>query len=189
MSPEPSRYLPYGLMAVLVLVETYASRVRRSDAPRRFDPSFLPIILLIGGGYWLAVNLTYRWSPAAPNLGDWAVWTGAALTLAGAALRVWSVATLGRYFTYVVQVSADQQVVETGPYRLVRHPSYSGALLMGAGIGLSLRSPYAPLLIVGTSLLAYIIRIFVEERALAEGIGEPYRAYMRRTKRLIPFVW
>ena len=188
MSPELSRYLPYGLLAVMVAVETYASRVRRSDAPRRFDPSFIPIILLIGAGYGLAFNLA-NMRVSGPTLGVWASWIGAVSMLAGAALRVWSVATLGRYFTYAVQVSADQQVVETGPYRLVRHPSYSGALLMGAGIGLSLRSPYAPLLIVATSFVAYLIRIFVEERALAEGIGEAYRAYMRRTKRLIPFVW
>jgi len=104
-------------------------------------------------------------------------------------LRVWSVAVLGRYFTYVVQVSTDQQVVDTGPYRLIRHPSYTGALMMAGGIGLSLRHAWPPLLIVATSFTAYLIRMLVEEHALAQGLGEPYRAYMARTKRLIPFLW
>ena len=186
--PEPPRYLPYALLLLLGAVELYAGRVRRSDAPPRFDPSFAPIVLLIGVGYGVAFGVM-RGAQGGPVLGAWASWLGVVLTIAGAGLRVWSVAVLGRYFTYVVQVSPDQKVVETGPYRLIRHPSYSGALLMGAGIGLSIRQAYAPLVIVATSLAAYVIRIAVEERALAQGIGEPYRAYMRRTKRLIPYLW
>jgi protein-S-isoprenylcysteine O-methyltransferase Ste14 len=182
------RVIPYVLVVLLVLVELYAGRVRRSDAPPRIDWSFVPVILLIAAGYWLGFYLT-RTGGAGPLLGGWASWIGAAVFVAGAALRVWAIATLGRYFTVVVRVSPDQQVVEAGPYRLIRHPSYTGALLMGAGIGLSLRHAVAPLVIVATSLAAYLIRIVFEERALAEGIGEPYRAYMRRTKRLVPYLW
>jgi protein-S-isoprenylcysteine O-methyltransferase Ste14 len=183
-----SPFLPFWLLGVLAAVEVYASRVRRSDAQAQFDPSFIPIVLLIGGGYGVAFNLA-RSGHSGPGLGACASWLGAALTLAGAGLRVWSVAVLGRYFTYVVRVSSDQKVVETGPYRLVRHPSYSGAMLMASGIGLSLRHVWPLLVIVASSLLAYLIRIWVEERALAEGIGEPYRDYMRRTRRLVPYLW
>ena len=62
------------------------------------------------------------------------------------------------------------------------------ALLTGIGIGLSLR--FAAAVTIGvTSFLGYWIRIAVEERALADAIGEPYRAYMARTRRLIPFIW
>jgi protein-S-isoprenylcysteine O-methyltransferase Ste14 len=71
----------------------------------------------------------------------------------------------------------------------VRHPSYTGGLLTGIGIGLSLRYGLAPVIIGGAMLASYLIRIAVEERARAEGIGEPYRTYMTRTKRLIPLVW
>ena len=181
--------VPYALLGVLAGVEVYASRVRRTDAPRRIDWSFAPIILLIGGGYGAAFSLIGSRHAPGPRLAGWAVWAGAALALAGAALRVWSVATLGRYFTYVVQVSPDQKVVQDGPYRVIRHPSYTGALLMGAGIGLSTAYAFAPLAIVATSLAAYVIRILYEERALAAGIGEPYRDYMRHTKRLVPYVW
>jgi protein-S-isoprenylcysteine O-methyltransferase Ste14 len=186
--PALSPFLPYWLLGVLAAVEIYASRVRRRDTHTQFDPSFAPVVLLIGGGYGIAFSLV-RPGHGAASLGPWAAWLGATLAVAGAALRVWSVAVLGRYFTYVVRVSPDQKVVETGPYRLVRHPSYSGAMLMAAGIGLSLRHVWPLLIIVASSLLAYLIRIRVEERALAQGIGEPYRDYMRRTRRLIPYLW
>src|SRR5689334_22233986 len=120
-SPEPDamldQYILYALFGGLVVVEVYAGRVRRTDAERRIDFSFLPLIALIGGGYWLAFAASYRWGLGGPVLGVWAVWLGAVVFLPGAALRAWSVVTLGRYFTYVVQVSADQKVVEDGPYR------------------------------------------------------------------------
>jgi protein-S-isoprenylcysteine O-methyltransferase len=184
-----SRLVPIVLLALMAGTEMYASRVQRAEAPNRDRGSLFAVVALIAAGYWAAFGLWGYSSPPGPRLGAWALWAGAAVALSGIALRVWSVTTLGRYFTYVVKVTADQKVVDTGPYRLVRHPSYSGALLTGIGIGLSLRFAAAPVAIGVTSLLGYWIRIAVEERALAEGIGEPYRAYMARTKRLIPFIW
>lgn len=183
------RFAPYALVVLMMAVETYAGRLRREEAQTRDNGSLWAIYVLIALGYGLAFGLARGGQGPGPRLGEWATWAGVILALAGMALRVWSVATLGRYFTYVVKVSADQAVVETGPYRFVRHPSYSGALLTAIGIGLSLRYALAPLFAGGFSLIAYLIRIRVEERALAEGLGEPYRAYMARTKRLVPGVW
>lgn len=183
------RLVPYALVVLMIGVELYAGRLRREDAQTRDNGSLWVIYALIATGYGLAFGLARGRQGPGPQLGAWATWAGAVLALAGMALRGWSVATLGRYFTYVVKVSPDQAVVQTGPYRLLRHPSYAGAMLMAIGIGLSLRYALAPLFAGGFSLVAYVIRIRVEERALAEGIGEPYRAYMARTKRLVPGVW
>jgi protein-S-isoprenylcysteine O-methyltransferase len=184
-----NQLVPMVLLALMAGMEIYASRVRREEAANRDRGSFFAIAALIAAGYWAAFWL-WGWSvPPGPRFGVWGLWAGAAVALSGMALRVWSIATLGRYFTYVVKVTPDQKVMQTGPYRLVRHPSYTGALLTGIGIGLSLRFALAPLVIGVTSFLGYWIRMAVEERALADGIGEPYRAYMAHTKRLIPFIW
>ncbi len=185
---NPSRTVPLVLVALMILMEIYASRLSRSEAKTDDRGSLFAVWLLVGSGYAAAFSMWNGRLPVGPVLGVWAVWAGAALALAGMALRVWSIATLGRYFTYVVKVTPDQKVIEIGPYRLLRHPSYAGALLTGIGIGLSLRVAAAPSAIGVTSLAAYAIRMAVEERALAEGIGEPYRAYMARTKRLIPYL-
>ncbi|THD64729.1 isoprenylcysteine carboxylmethyltransferase family protein [Phenylobacterium sp.] len=180
--------VPVALIGLLMLLEAYANRQRRAGVASRDRGSLLAVVLLVGGGYWAAFAFWYG-APPPPRLGVSALWAGAAVALSGMALRLWAVATLGRYFTYTVKVSPDQKVVDNGPYHLLRHPSYTGALLMALGIGLSLRYAWAPLLIAGPSLVGYLIRIRVEERALAEGIGAHYRYYMERTKRLIPFVW
>jgi protein-S-isoprenylcysteine O-methyltransferase Ste14 len=185
----PDRLVPIVLLAGMAATEMYAGRLRRHEAPSRDGASLYAVIALIGVGYWVAFWLWAYPSDPGPRLGRWALGAGAAVATFGMGLRIWSVATLGRYFTYVVKVTPDQKVVETGPYRLIRHPSYTGGILIGLGIGLSLRLPIAPAVIGVTSFLGYWVRMRIEERALAEGIGEPYRAYMRRTWRLLPFVW
>jgi protein-S-isoprenylcysteine O-methyltransferase Ste14 len=183
------RLIPLVLVSLLICMEVYASRVRRAEAETRDRGSLLAVWGLVGLSYGAAFNLWSLRHPPGPMLGAWAMWVGAAVALCGMALRVWSVATLGRYFTYVVKVTEDQPVVQSGPYRLLRHPSYAGALLTALGIGLSLRVALAPVILVVVQFVAYSIRMGVEEKALSEGIGEPYRAYMRRTKRIVPYVW
>ena len=109
--------------------------------------------------------------------------------LAGIVLRQWSIRTLGRYFTFTVRVREEQPVVDFGPYKWVRHPSYSGALLTMTGVGMALSNWASLALILLFAAIGFAYRIPVEERALSEALGEPYLVYMRRTRRLIPFVF
>jgi len=113
---------------------------------------------------------------------------GILLMLAGMALRWYSIHVLGRYFTVVVATQPGQTVVDRGPYRLLRHPSYSGALLTILGLALALTNWFSILVAALFAVAGYSYRIAVEERTLLASLGEPYREYMKRTKRIIPFV-
>jgi protein-S-isoprenylcysteine O-methyltransferase Ste14 len=112
---------------------------------------------------------------------------GLIVAVAGIAFRWYAIARLGRFFTTRVMVASDQTVVDTGPYRLVRHPSYTGALLTVFGILLS-NTNWLTLACFVLAIPGFAYRIAVEESALVGGLGQPYRDYMRRTKRLIPYV-
>jgi protein-S-isoprenylcysteine O-methyltransferase len=118
-----------------------------------------------------------------------AVTAGLILVSFGLILRIWAIRTLGRFFTSTVRVQSDQIVVETGPYRLLRHPSYTGALLIGIGVGIALWSWIGLLLVAVLALPAYIHRVHAEESALGAGLGQPYLNYCQRTKRLVPFLY
>ena len=107
----------------------------------------------------------------------------------GLALRAWAVAALGRAFRTTVEVDAGQPVVSTGPYRWVRHPSYSGLLLIVAGCGLASGSWPVVAVCVVLPLLALVRRIHVEEAEMVSVLGDRYRVSQARTKRLIPGVW
>ena len=107
----------------------------------------------------------------------------------GLALRWYSIGYLGRFFTVDVAIHSGQRVIETGPYRFIRHPSYTGAMLAFLGLGLSLGNWWSLAVFILPTFLAFLVRIEVEERALAEAMGEQYRSYQLRTKRLVPFLY
>ena len=113
---------------------------------------------------------------------------GVMLLVLGSLLRRYCWRTLGEYFTGDVQVRVGQPVIRTGPYRLVRHPSYTGGILMNAGVGLALCSWLSLALMTLTAILTYVYRVRIEERALLETLGEPYRVYMRESRRFVPYI-
>jgi protein-S-isoprenylcysteine O-methyltransferase Ste14 len=113
---------------------------------------------------------------------------GLAVGLAGAALLVWACVLLGRFLMHAATVREDHAIIESGPYRLVRHPVYAGylALLLGTGVaslnvGLWLFWP--------VSLLGILIQATSEEQLLGERFGQSYERYARRTGRLVPGFW
>ena len=115
-------------------------------------------------------------------------WLGILLIYAGIALRLYAIHVLGAFFTTVVAVAPEQTVIETGPYRLIRHPSYTGFLITLLGFGLCLTNWLSLLVIMACALIGFSYRIRVEEQVLQEQLGQRYQEYMRHTKRLIPFV-
>lgn len=121
-------------------------------------------------------------------LPDWAYFLGIALMLTGVAVRQWAIAVLGRYFSQVVGVQQDQTVVQNGPYRLIRHPSYTGILLILVGFAFVFQCWAAVLVAVLSFGLAYGHRMLTEERFLVRELGNKYVEYMRHTKRIIPFL-
>ncbi|HEX7627250.1 MAG TPA: isoprenylcysteine carboxylmethyltransferase family protein [Gaiellaceae bacterium] len=149
--------------------------------------------LIVGLSFYLAVAaaLAIARVPALRlDANNW--WTfglGIAVVLAGVALRSWAIFSLGRYFRREVTIEPGQTIVRRGPYRVLRHPSYSGLFLILTGFGLAFGSwvgAAAALLIVFAGMLP---RIRVEERALARAFGPDYSDYANSTARVLPGVW
>jgi len=118
-----------------------------------------------------------------------ALWLGCALFGIGLALRWYSIVYLGRFFTVNVAIHSWHEVVDSGPYRLIRHPSYAGALIAFLGLALCLGNWMSLVLVMLPIFWAFGRRIAVEEDALASALGTPYINYMQRTKRLAPFIY
>jgi protein-S-isoprenylcysteine O-methyltransferase Ste14 len=178
-----------GIFAFLELRVRVRSALNRHGAPSdrgSFALLYLLISAGIAGGFLFATNV----HGAAISFARWPIFViGVVLMVAGIAIRQWAVALLGKFFTTDVRVHSDQPVIEAGPYRLLRHPSYTGLLLTLLGIGLALGNwaSLAALVVLPTAGL--VVRIRVEERALLDGIGEPYRRFAESRARLIPGVW
>lgn len=113
---------------------------------------------------------------------------GLTLIILGLAFRIWSIRTLGKFFTATVQITEGHRVVKSGPYAIVRHPSYLGAYAAIVGSALFLNA------IIGTAIAAlamfvvYRKRIAAEEATLINEFGEEYRDYRHATPAIVPFV-
>jgi len=157
---------------------------RRDD---RF--SMLAIGASIGIGITLAFNaprLVSAWIEAPPQL---LTGVGIALIWAGIGLRLWAVRTLGRFFRVTVTVQEDHRLVDTGPYARLRNPSYTGAMITLAGVGIAMGHWLSLAAMIVFPMLGFAWRIRVEEASLAARFGADYQAYRSRRWALVPFVW
>jgi protein-S-isoprenylcysteine O-methyltransferase Ste14 len=114
---------------------------------------------------------------------------GIPLLVIGLVIRWVAIFKLGRRFTANVVIQRDQRVETSGLFRFVRHPSYTGLLIIFSGIALNTRSWIGAAIVIVPISLALLYRIYVEEAALSNAFGEEYRSYCRSTKRLIPGVF
>lgn len=165
-------------------------RNRPRDAQARERVSGIILIASIYIGISLGLNVSFSATQfAIPGAQMVLFGIGIFLILAGMAFRWYSIWVLGKFFTSVITIQEGQKVVEKGPYRFIRHPSYSGAMLSFLGFGLALTNWLGLGLVVIGAVIGYSYRIRVEEQALVKGLGQPYLDYMQRTKRFIPFVF
>jgi len=139
----------------------------------------------------IGVAIAIAKSPALRGGADtwWTLGLGLAIALAGAGFRDWSIVSLGRYFRREVTIEPGQTIVRRGPYRWLRHPSYTGLALMIAGFGLAIGSWLGAAAALGIVVAGLLPRIRVEEAALAQTFGAEYTAYASSTSRLVPHVW
>jgi protein-S-isoprenylcysteine O-methyltransferase len=124
-------------------------------------------------------------SPLFPLLG----YLGCLVLLFGITIRLVAVATLRKQFTVKVTILEKHEIVDTGIYRILRHPAYLGHLAALLGIGLVLGNWVGLLALVLLPLAGILYRIHVEEGALLRYFGPAYQAYAGRTKRLLPGIW
>jgi len=182
--------LKLGLIYLVSEILLTLTRRSRSKTGTKQDRStlgmiWLVIALSVMAGVFVAQNFP---AAALPHERMFAI-AGVVLFVAGLLLRWWAIITLGRFFTVDVTIERDHELVERGPFRILRHPSYTGVLLAFVGLGLSLRNWAALLVILLPIGAAFIRRMNVEEDALSRALGLRYTDYMKRTKRLVPFVY
>lgn len=189
----PYAFAFWALYVWVFLPEVGLVRRGRAGASRRESPdrgSYYLVVLSQGvaatGAFFFAFRGPGRMSP---GLVHPSFWIGLAVLVAGGLLRRHCKRTLGQYFTADVHTQPGQAVIDRGAYAWVRHPSYLAGMLLFVGLGLALGNWASLFLMVAFSLAGYHYRMVVEERALEAALGEPYRAFMRSRKRLIPFVY
>ena len=191
--------LPAGMLYLVGLIEgVEVLRQRRRGTGRSLvtsasdrDPASVRLLALTWWPAGVAALVAAAWLPdldVGQRFRKRCLVGGVVVTGAGIALRQWAIATLGQFFVGHVVIQPGQAVVSRGPYRRLRHPSYTGQWLEMIGIGLSTGNVLSIATCVLLPLVGITARIAGEERELVANLPG-YRGYIRGRRRLVPFIW
>jgi len=152
------------------------------------DRSFWWIVIGMIAAFFLP-PIEYLLLPAILPRVNWMEVTGLMFIVLGSALFIWARRTLGKFYSGHVSVVEGQPLVQSGPYRFIRHPAYAGYVLIALGIAFGYSSLTGFIVIPTLLLPSMIYRMSVEDQLLAEYFGEQFGKYADKTARLIPGIW
>ena len=154
------------------------------------DRSTLPLLwLVIGASIWAGFFLRAALPQGRLPHPQILYASGVILLVLGLIVRLVAIIHLGRFFTVNVAIAQDHQLITTGPYRFVRHPSYTGTLLIFLGFGLCMLNIFSLAAVFLPISAAFLWRMHVEEEALKDAFGDRYLSYAAATRRLIPYLY
>jgi len=188
--PQMNIYIFNGVAIVWILSEIYLNRFLRSAKQDKHADKNTELFLwiTIGLATFAGVFLSRAW--ALPVFADEDLaYVGIAMMVLGILIRFSAIKQLGKYFTVDVAVRQDHQLMQMGFYKYLRHPSYAGSLISFLGFGIALNNWISVAAVFIPVLIAFILRMNVEEKVLTEQFGKPYTDYMSQTKRVLPFVY
>lgn len=166
-----------------------AFTVKETSDQKSSDRFSIVLILSMSFVSVVAPVIDWAYFTTEQNAFSWITLLGIMMIVIGIVFRAMAVRYLGKYFTATVQIKDDHALITTGPYAIVRHPSYTGAFLAIIAGGVVLESLIGFIISCIAMVLAYYVRIGIEEKELTAKFGDAYRQYQKRTKMIIPYVW
>ncbi|MBN2637925.1 MAG: isoprenylcysteine carboxylmethyltransferase family protein [Bacteroidales bacterium] len=190
-----SEYIKIGLIVIWLLFLSYwiilaqVTKKVKSQEPLlpRFLKYWLPIIIaayLSGPGEWFGHTwIRENFVPHSNQVGL----IGISICFVGLVTVIWSRYNLGKNWSFSVQVKEDHELIQNGIYKIIRHPIYTGLLLLFIGNTL-INGDYRGIIAVVIVSISLWFKIKKEEKLLFEIFGKDYIEYKNKTKALIPFV-
>ena len=182
----------YWLWIAVEIYVVFTARIRRggeTGVKTSDRGSMLVLWVVIFSSITASFSVAAGYKAAAIHAGYWLQAVSLLLLCAGLAIRITAIYTLGRSFTANVSIHAKQTLHRSGLFRYLRHPSYTGMLLIFLALGLHMRNWLSLAIVLIPPFAALLYRIHVEEAALTGAFGEDYRDYIRTSKRLVPGVY
>jgi protein-S-isoprenylcysteine O-methyltransferase Ste14 len=180
-------YLWLGLGFLWLVGAITAKRTARTQSPGsrllQIAPEIGAFVLLfarLNWPYWLRRRFVLEDSLAP-------MWVGLALTAAGIGFAIWARLWIGRNWSGRVTIKEQHELIQDGPYAIVRHPIYSGFLLAILGTAI-VHGEVRGLLALPLAALGWTFKLRMEESFMAQQFGPAYLDYKRRVKALVPFV-
>jgi protein-S-isoprenylcysteine O-methyltransferase Ste14 len=166
-----------------------AVSVQETKEHRSFDRYSVLLIIAMSMLSTIVPIVDWAYFSGSETSNSIATIAGFIILWSGVFLRNYSIKILGKHFTATVQLQKGHRLITNGPYGIIRHPSYLGALIALIGSAIFLNSLVGTITAVAAMMIAYLVRINAEEKMLVNSFGNRYREYQKNTKKLIPFIW
>jgi protein-S-isoprenylcysteine O-methyltransferase Ste14 len=168
-----------------VVSSQFTLKTKKDETYQRFQhtvPTAIGVVTIFHEGRIPELSLGMLYDGAA------LAWSGVALTAAGHVFSIWARVHLGKYWSGTVALKVDHKIVDTGPYRLVRHPIYTGLLTAALGSAMAAGTAEA---FIGLAIMiaGYAVKWKREEKIMLSEFGPAYADYMKRTKVIIPYIY
>ena len=179
-------WLPIVSVVAVYVGRVMELRTRRDTVPGAIAETLTLRLFLLAGALMLTGSLVeyYR---RGEGLRWWSFLTGWACAVASFVIRWRAIAALGKFWSLHVEIRADHQFVQSGPFRWMRHPTYFSMILELVLVGLILNVYYSLLAVSFLFVPTLLLRIKLEEALLVEKFGDTYRDYQKTTPALFPY--
>ncbi|MBI5022092.1 MAG: isoprenylcysteine carboxylmethyltransferase family protein [Ignavibacteriales bacterium] len=177
---------------ILMFISQPELKISEAKEKKNTDRNSVFVILLAGGLSQILAIIEWAYFKPAPAIiaNNFLVVAGVVMVVGGMAFRIWAIETLKMFFTSTVQIVKGHKVIQHGPYKVVRHPSYLGSMVAIIGSALVLEAPISAVFALCSMIYAYTVRVRVEEITLVAELGDAYREFQKiRKYKVIPFVW
>ena len=196
LSGNPSLIISYKIFILMIFSATIfttqpALSIKEAEEKKNTDKNSIFLILLAGAISQIISVIEWGYFPKELSSLAHSIFAsiGLLMMIGGILFRNWSIQTLGKFFTATVQIKDNQRIITSGPYGIVRHPSYLGAYVAIVGSTIFVESIIGFIIAAVGMGYAYKVRIQAEEETLLNGFGNEYRDYQMHTWKLIPCVW
>lgn len=180
------------ILLLQIFAVTYNPQAGRNQGNRKGSSASHKIDLLLIQLFSLSIVFIAPFSDqrsiATLNFGDMSRYLGLVLIVPGFLLMQFAEKYLAKQFSVEVTIQEDHQLIQTGPYKFIRHPRYLGIVTFFLGISLVFRSLLAVIL-VAALLLVLVWRVYAEEALMRQEFGKEWDAYCEKSWRIIPFVF
>ena len=179
----------YGFILIFIITETWIKRKTKSNNENNSEYKGSRYII-IGSVVCCLLLMNEQLLPSIAQLPHFLIYIGILLSLAGFVLRIYAVNYLGKNFTLAVQTTDSQQLVEAGPYSIVRNPAYTGSIVSILGLSIVSLNPLTIIICLILLVVGYSIRLKVEEKVLYNHFGKAYETYCQKVRyRIFPYIW
>ena len=155
---------------------------------RTIKTSIIPITETAGNILTFDLEFSDNFEKLKYSFSVWII-SGVLLLIVGTLLRLYAIKVLGKYFSAVVEIKDQHQIIRTGPFKVLRHPSYTGAYIAMLGGALFLHSLTGVIILGIGMLIVYHLRIKAEEKTLIRHFRKDYLDYANETWKMFPYIW